>query len=91
VRRGEIGLLQRSTGNDFVLRFGVRTLVLKCYLLFHDDGTEAASGEGGVILGAPPNLQTGSVNSDSFGAWANWIGVLSPTRMKRCFQTSAAI
>jgi hypothetical protein len=42
----------------------------KAMVSFHADGTEAASGEGGVILGAPPNLQTGSVNSDSFGAWA---------------------
>lgn len=42
----------------------------KAVVSFHADGTEASSGEGGVILGAPPNLQTGSVNSDSFGAWA---------------------
>jgi hypothetical protein len=37
----------------------------KAMVSFHDDGTEAASGQGGVMLNPPP----GSVNSDSFGVW----------------------
>src|SRR5262249_23633491 len=37
----------------------------KAMVSFHVDETEAASGQGGVMLNLPP----GSVNTDSFGAW----------------------
>ena len=47
--------------------------VLTALVLFHDDGTEMSTGQGGVTLDPPPKRQkdpqTGMVTSDGVGAW----------------------